>query len=58
MKIIWNDSLFHGVDNALDEDCGYIFSVKPKFAVRFLFEDTNKPQIEGLKNDLSCRVGS
>jgi hypothetical protein len=43
------------VENAPDQDCGRIFTVKSKFAIQFRFEDTNKMQIEALKTDY--RVG-
>jgi hypothetical protein len=49
MNIIWHESLFHVVENAPDEDDRSILTVKRKFEVQFLFEETKKMQIEGLK---------
>jgi hypothetical protein len=41
---------FHVVDNAPDEYCGGILTVKQDFAGYFLFEPTKKAPIEVLKS--------
>jgi hypothetical protein len=38
------------VENAPDEDCASIITVKQKFAISFLFEQTKKTPIEALKS--------
>jgi hypothetical protein len=38
------------VETAPDADCGYIITVKQKFAISFLFEHTKRTPIEALKS--------